>query len=163
MIGWCSCFVRICIGYKMTGNITMDQESDMLRHLLYLWKWMLMAMLNLYSLIIYWNWYNTFFIVGIHLSIFHYMQTLSLSNFIIIELYVLRSSLNRRLINMWSRRSAIERCPSPWNRKQLCPIVTVYRLVKGNDILLKQILCSKKQNSINIIALRWPVNCYYWA
>ena len=83
MIGWCSCFVRICIGYKMTGNITMDQESDMLRHLLYLWKWMLMAMLNLYSLIIYWNWYNTFFIVGIHLSIFHYLQTLSLSNFIL--------------------------------------------------------------------------------
>ena len=64
---------------------------------------------------------------------------------------------------MWSRRSAIERCPSPWNRKRLCPIVTVYRLVKGNDILLKQILCSEKQNSINIIALRWPVNCYYWA
>ena len=28
---------------------------------------------------------------------------------------------------MWSRRSAIERCPSPWNRKQLCPIVTIYR------------------------------------
>ena len=23
--------------------------------------------------------------------------------------------------------------------------------------------CSEKQNSINIIALHWPVNCYYWA
>ena len=46
---------------------------------------------------------------------------------------------------MWSRRSAIERCPSPWNRIRKCPTVTDNGLVKGTDILLKQILCSKNR------------------
>ena len=38
------------------------------------------------------------------------------------------------LINMWSRRSAIERCPSPRNQIRFCPIVTDNGPVKGNDI-----------------------------
>ena len=64
---------------------------------------------------------------------------------------------------MWSRRSAIERCPSPWNRIRKCPTVTDNGLVKGTDILLKQILCSNIGKSLNIIALHWPVICYCWA
>ena len=64
---------------------------------------------------------------------------------------------------MWSRRSAIERCPSPRNQIRFCPIVTDNGQVKGTDILLIQILCSKIWKSVNIIALHWPVICYYWA
>ena len=68
------------------------------------------------------------------------------------------------LINdMSSRRSAIERCPSPQNQIRFCPIVTDNGPVKGNDILLIQILCSKNWKSVNIIALHWPVICYYLA
>ena len=44
---------------------------------------------------------------------------------------------------MSSHRSAIEQCPSPQNQICYCPIVTDNRLVKGTDILLKQILYSK--------------------
>ena len=65
--------------------------------------------------------------------------------------------------NMWSRRSAIERCPSPWNRIRKCPTVTDNGLVKGTDILLKQIQCSNIGKSLNIIVLHWPVICYCWA
>ena len=36
--------------------------------------------------------------------------------------------------NMWRRRSAIERCPSPRNQIRFCPIVTYNGAVKGNDI-----------------------------
>ena len=49
---------------------------------------------------------------------------------VFLELYV--------YTNMWSRRSAIERCPSPWNRIRSCPTVTDNGLVvKGTDIFLK--------------------------
>ena len=64
---------------------------------------------------------------------------------------------------MWSRWSAIERCPSPRNWICKCPTVTDNGLVKGTDILLKQILCSEIGKSLNIIALHWPVICYCWA
>ena len=64
---------------------------------------------------------------------------------------------------MWSRRSAIERCPSPWNQIHSCPTVTDKGQVKGTDILLKQILCSTYQKSVNIIALHLPLICYCWA
>ena len=64
---------------------------------------------------------------------------------------------------MWSRRSAIEQCPSPWNRIRKCPTVTDNGLVKGTDILLIQIISSKNWKPVNIIALHWPVICYCWA
>ena len=84
-----------------------------------------------------------------------------------LQLYLMYTILFGKLLitnmNMWSRRSAIERCPSPWNRIRSCPTVTDNGLVKGTDILLKQILCSNIGKSLNIIALHWPVICYCWA
>ena len=43
-------------------------------------------------------------------------------------------SLPKLYLNMWSHRSAIERCPSPWNIIRKCPTATNKGPVKGNDI-----------------------------
>ena len=83
------------------------------------------------------HWYQNFLSLAIHKS----SLQVKILRFPIISSLLKKSisSMNTlhvqaRFWNMWSCRSAIERCPSPWNRIRKCPTVTDNGPVKGNDI-----------------------------